>query len=52
MSKNQTILTASEGMVYTNGDAYVKTVVLPKDADASVWVEIPEADMPKDDAEV
>ena len=38
----QRILTADEGMYLTNGDSIVKTVVLPINADASVWYEITE----------
>lgn len=36
----QRILTAEEGMYLTNGESVVETVVLPVDADASVWKEI------------
>lgn len=36
----QRILTAEEGMYLTNGESVVETVVLPVDADASVWQEI------------
>lgn len=38
----QRILTADEGMYLTNGETYGKTVVLPVDADPSVWYEITE----------
>lgn len=41
---NQRILTADEGMVLTNGKTFGKTVVLPVDADTSVWHEITEAE--------
>lgn len=41
---NQRILTADEGMYLTHGESVVKTVVLPLDADASVWQEITEAE--------
>ena len=41
---NQRILTADEGMRLTNGESVVTTVVLPLDADASVWQEITEAE--------
>lgn len=40
----QKILTADEGMYLTDGETYGKTVVLPVDADASVWHEITEAE--------
>lgn len=36
----QRILTADEGMYLTNGESVVETVVLPVDADASIWREI------------
>lgn len=36
----QRILTAEEGMYLTNGESVVETVVLPVDADSSVWQEI------------
>lgn len=36
----QRVLTADEGMYLTNGETYGKTVVLPADADHSVWHEI------------
>lgn len=41
---NQRVLTAEEGMALTNGETFGKTVVLPLDADASVWTEITEAE--------
>ena len=47
----QRILTADEGMFLTNGDTYGKTVVLPADADTSVWREVTEAELPKDEEE-
>lgn len=40
----QIYLTADEGMFLTNGDAVVKTVVLPASADPTVWREITEAE--------
>ena len=43
----QIILTAEDGMCYTNGESYVKNVVLPIDADDSKWREISEADIPE-----
>ena len=41
----QRILTADEGMVLTNGETYGKTVVIPADADHTVWREIAEAEL-------
>ena len=38
----QRILTADEGMYLTDGETYGKTVVLPADADHTVWQEISE----------
>ena len=40
----QRILTAEDGMYLTNGESVVKTVVLPFEADASVWSEVTEAE--------
>ena len=40
----QRILTADEGMYLTDGETYGKTVVLPADADSSVWREITDAE--------
>lgn len=40
----QRILTADEGMFLTNGETYGKTVVLPVDADTTVWREITDAE--------
>lgn len=40
----QRILKADDGMVLTNGETFGKTVVLPADADESVWHEITEAE--------
>ena len=37
-------LTASEGMVLTDGESYGKEVFLAEDADASKWYEITEAE--------
>lgn len=47
----QRILTADEGMYLTNGETYGKTVVLPADADHSVWQEVTEAELPKTETE-
>ena len=41
----QRILTADEGMYLTDGKTYGKTVVLPIDADHTVWTEIAEAEL-------
>lgn len=45
----QRILTADEGMYLTDGETYGETIVLPVDADASVWREVAEGELPKDD---
>ena len=45
----QTILTADEGKFLTNGETYGKTVVLPAGADTSAWVEVTEAELPKEE---
>lgn len=42
----QRILMAEPGMCLTNGETYGKTVVLPVDADHTVWQEIPEEEVP------
>ena len=41
----QRILTADEGMYLTDGETYGKTVVLPADADHSVWHEVTEDEL-------
>ena len=43
----QRILTADEGMYLTDGETYGTTVVLPVDADHTVWREVTEAEIPK-----
>lgn len=43
----QRILTADSGMYLTNGETVAKTVVLPVDADASVWREITDVEYRK-----
>lgn len=48
----QTILTADEGKYLFNGETYGKTVVLPVGADASVWKEVTEEELPKDEEPV
>ena len=45
----QRILTADEGMYLTDGETYGKTVVLPADADHSVWHEVTEEELPKEE---
>ena len=47
----QKILTADEGKYMFNGKTYGKTVVLPADADTSVWREVTEDELPKEEAE-
>ena len=48
----QIILTAEEDMYLTNGETYGKTVVLPADADYSVWREVTEDQLPKEEEPV
>jgi len=43
----QRILTADDGMYLTDGETYGKTVVLPAEADHTVWHEVTEAELPK-----
>ena len=45
----QIILTADDGMYLTDGETYGKTVVLPADADHSVWKEVSESDLPSNE---
>lgn len=45
----QIILTAEEGLYLTDGDTYGKTVVLPQNADPSVWKEVTENELPKEE---
>lgn len=45
----QRILTAEEGMYLTDGKTCGKTVVLPADADHTVWKEVTEAALPKNE---
>lgn len=47
----QRILTADEGKYLTDGETYGKTVVLPADADYSVWQEVTEDKLPELKAE-
>jgi ATP-dependent phosphoenolpyruvate carboxykinase len=48
----QTVLTAEEGFFLTDGETYGKTVVLPADADPSVWREVAEEALPKEEENV
>lgn len=48
----QTILTADEGKYLFNGETYGKTVVLPANADTSVWKEVTEDELPKEEEQV
>ena len=48
----QRILTADEGKYLTEGETYGKTVVLPADADYSVWQEVTEEELPKEEEEI
>ena len=48
----QTILTADEGKYLFDGQTYGKTVVLPEGADASVWHEVTEEELPKEEEQV
>ena len=45
----QKILTADEGMFLTDGETYGKTVILPDGADHTVWKEVTEAELPKEE---
>ena len=45
----QKILTADDGKYMCNGETYGKTVVLPADADASMWREVTEEELPKEE---
>ena len=45
----QKILTADDGKYMFNGETYGKTVVLPADADFSVWKEVSEDELPKEE---
>ena len=42
------VLTAAEGMVYTNGEAYGKEIYLGVNEDPANWREIPESEMPSE----
>ena len=48
----QRILTADEGMYLTDGQTYGTTVVIPADADYSVWHEVTEDELPKEEEEI
>lgn len=45
------ILIADEGMFYTDGNTYGTTVILAPDADASVWKQVTEEELPKEEDE-
>ena len=45
------ILTADEGKYLTNGKTYGRTVVLPAEADTTVWKEVSENELPEDGEE-
>jgi hypothetical protein len=47
----QKILTADEGKYMFNGETYGKTVVLPAEADVSLWREVTEDELPKEEEE-
>lgn len=47
----QRILTADDGKFLTDGETYGKTVVLPVGADHSVWHEVAEDELPKEEIE-
>lgn len=47
----QRVLTADEGMYLTNGETYGRTVVLPADADHTVWREVAQAQLPEENNE-
>lgn len=48
----QRILTADEGMYLTDGITYGKTVILPFNADETVWYEVTEDMLPKEEEEI
>lgn len=45
----QRVLTAAEGMVYTNGEVYGKEIWLGVTDDPANWWEVPESEMPAED---
>ena len=47
----QIILTADEGKYLFNGQTYGKTVVLPAGADISMWREVTEVELPKEETD-
>ena len=47
--KHRIALYADEGMVLTDGDTFCKVVYLSVGADASLWHEIPESDIPQEE---
>lgn len=48
----QIILTAEDGKYLCNGNTYGKTVVLPQDADLTLWQEVEEKNLPKEEKDV
>lgn len=45
---DERILTAAEGMVYTNGETYGKVIYLGVTDDPANWHEVPLSEMPED----
>lgn len=45
-----TTLKADDGMYFTDGESFVTTVILGKDADGAQWYEITEEEAAADDA--
>ena len=40
---------AKDGFYWTNGETYGKTLVLPDGADETIWREVREEDLPKEE---
>ena len=47
----QRILIADEGKYLTDGETYGTTVVLPAEADYSLWKEVSQEELPKEEEE-
>lgn len=47
----QRVLTAAEGMVYTNGEVYGKEIWLGVNDSPENWREVPESEMPDENGE-
>lgn len=47
--KTRVILYAEDGCMLTDGNVYCRIVYLAVDADASVWREIPEREVPQEE---